>query len=454
MRSLLTKVSIGDYLAAAAAGIGLGGAAAELNAALEVPTVGAGGGIAVPWRLLLPDGGLPEVRQSGDDPESRAFTTTTNYAGGVAQRPILQRLFGMDIMDALGVRIDTVPAGRTEWPLITAGVAPDQKAEGTAATAPVAATFSSETLKPKRLTGAYEYTHELAAQVVDLEPALRRDMADAVSAKMNDLIINGDEATNSQEPDGFATTITAPSDASATAVYADYAGSHAQAVDGIHASIGNRSRVGGRRRRLQARRDRLSGRFRRVRFRSAEAPGHEVHGEPVRRHGSQHRSAQVEPVPRRGPQRWRHARRLGRGRLADPRNHPRHLLEGEPGRRADVGCPVGRADRFPGRGVRPLKRSTSRDPVAQLAHVDVGDTPVDLTLNLEPGCYLAQVRSYGDLGVLYATVPMAPADESDYFAAPGGTFFTFTAGLGVAATWAKTAAPGVVIVVAVALTDA
>ena len=178
------------------------------------------------------------MRQSDDgETEARAFTTTTNYAGGVAQRPILQRLFGMDIMDALGVRIDTVPAGRSEWPLITAGIAPAQKAEGAAATAPVAATFTTEVLKPKRLTGAYEYTYELAAQVIDLEPALRRDMADAVRAKMNDLIINGDESSNAQEPDGFATTITAPDDASATAVYADYAGAHAQAVDGIHASM-------------------------------------------------------------------------------------------------------------------------------------------------------------------------------------------------------------------------
>ena len=237
VRSLIQKVNLGDYLRAAAAGIGLGGAAAELNAALEVPTVGASGGIAVPWRVLLGDAGLPEVRQSGQGAEVRAFTDTGDYAGGVAQRPILQRLFGSNIMDALGVRIDTVPAGRTEWPLITAGVAPDQKAEGTAADAAVAATFSSETLKPKRLTGQYEFTHELAAQVIDLEPALRRDMADAVSAKMSDLIINGDEDTNAQEPDGFAVTLTAPGDAAATAVYADYAGAHAQAVDGIHASM-------------------------------------------------------------------------------------------------------------------------------------------------------------------------------------------------------------------------
>ena len=36
-------------------------------------------------------------------------------------------------MGALGVRIDSVPAGRSEWPLLSGGVAPDQAVEGTAA---------------------------------------------------------------------------------------------------------------------------------------------------------------------------------------------------------------------------------------------------------------------------------------------------------------------------------
>ena len=233
VRSLLRRVTLGDYLTPASAGVGLAGAAAELNAALGVPVVGPGGGVAIPWRMLLTDNGTPEQRS-----EDRAFTTTTQYAGPIAQRPILQRLFGMDIMAALGVRIDSVPSGRTEWPLITGGVAPVQKAEGTAADDAVAVTFSKEMLKPKRLTGKYEYTHEMAAQVADLEQALRRDMADAVRAKTNDLIIKGDEATNAQEPDGFATTLTAPSNAGATATYADYAGIHASMETEVRSVIG------------------------------------------------------------------------------------------------------------------------------------------------------------------------------------------------------------------------
>ena len=234
VRALLSRANIGDYLRPAAAGIGLAGVPVDLAAALKVPAVGLGGGVAVPWTILE----LPEHRAApAPRSEHRAFTTTTALDGSIVQRPILQRLFGSGVVDALGVRMDSVPAGRSEWPLITAGVAPVQKAESAAADAAVTATFQTEVLKPKRLTGRYEFTHESAAQVADLEAGLRRDLADAVKAKMSDRIINGDEATNAHDVDGFATTLAAPSNAAATSAYADYAGAHAQAVDGIHAGM-------------------------------------------------------------------------------------------------------------------------------------------------------------------------------------------------------------------------
>ena len=234
VRALLGRVGIGDYLAPAAGGIGLFGGAAELNAAMQVPTVGRSGGILIPWRMLE----CPEHRAApAPRGEARAFTTTGALDGGTAQRPILQRLFGMDILGALGVRIDTVPAGMTEWPLLNGGVAPTMKAETMAADAAVTASFDTETLKPKRLTGRYEFTHEQAAQVQDIEQALRRDLADAVKSKMSDLILNGDESTNAYEPDGFLIKIAAPTAPTAEADYAAYAGVHATAVDGIHASM-------------------------------------------------------------------------------------------------------------------------------------------------------------------------------------------------------------------------
>ena len=199
VRSLLTRVNIGDYLNPASAGLGVAGGGAASSTRRSRCRWSAPAG-ACPSRGVSLAG--PEHRELAKDKgqEQRAYTTTTAYGGGVVQRPILQRLFGMDIMGALGVRIDSVPAGRTEWPLITGGVAPVQKAEAAAANAAVTAVFATETLKPKRLTGKYEYTHEQAAQVPDIEQGLRRDLADAVKAKMNDLILNGDEGTNAQEP--------------------------------------------------------------------------------------------------------------------------------------------------------------------------------------------------------------------------------------------------------------
>ena len=222
-RRLLDGVTIADYLNPASSGRGIEGRAAELNAALEVPVVGAGGGVAVPWHVL----------------ETRAFTDTAANDGSNVQRPILQRIFGPGIMDSLGVRMDSVPVGRSEWPLITAGVAPAQAKEGAAAAAAVKATFSTATLKPKRLSGVFEYTHEIAASVADIEQALRRDLADAVKSKMSDLIINGAAPTNNapQNVQGFLATIAAPDDAGATAVFADYAGAHAAGIDGKHAEM-------------------------------------------------------------------------------------------------------------------------------------------------------------------------------------------------------------------------
>ena len=234
IRSLLDNLSISDYLSNAVGGLAIEGRAREVNEALKVPLFGQSGGVSIPWLALE----TPEMRAAYlADREKRAFTDTGDYSGGIGQRPILQRLFGGDIMAALGVRIDSVPVGRTEWPLITAGTDVAQKAEGTAADAAVAATFKTETLKPKRLTGRFEWTAEMSAQVADLEAALRRDLGDAVKAEMQTLTLTGDEATNSHEPDGFLTVITAPTDPSAASDYAAYAGAHAQAVDGIHASM-------------------------------------------------------------------------------------------------------------------------------------------------------------------------------------------------------------------------
>ena len=236
VRALMDRVTIADYLSPAASGVGIVGAAVELAGALEVPTHGGSGGVAVPWTVL--GRGLGERRAA---PERRAFTTTGQNAGPEMQRPILQRLFGPGIMDSLGVRMDTVPAGRSEWPLVATGVTPAQVVEGTAAGAAPAMTFSYANLRPKRLTGRYEHSHEAAASVADLEQAIRRDLADAITSAMSNAIVNGsavdpNDAATAANVEGFISKLAAPMAPAAEAVFADYAGSHAALVDGIYAT--------------------------------------------------------------------------------------------------------------------------------------------------------------------------------------------------------------------------
>ena len=233
-RALLRDTHLTDYMTTAAAGLGLTGRASELNAALGVSISGAGGGVNIPWLALEDRQAL--MRRAGST-EERVNTDTGSLDGGVIQHSILQRLFGGDVFGALGIRLDSVPEGRREWPLLTAGVSPSMKPEGTAADAAVEATFSTEVLKPKKLTGIYSYTHEMAAQIPEIESALRRDLSDAVRAKMNDLALNGNEAANPEQPNGFLTKIAAPADPGAESGFSDYAGLAAQAVDGIHASM-------------------------------------------------------------------------------------------------------------------------------------------------------------------------------------------------------------------------
>lgn len=236
VRQLLGRVNLSDYLSVAGAGGEIRSAPAELNAAFEVPAVGKNGGVAVPWAMLETVEHRMALRRQ---PETRAFTTTTQNDGPEMQRPILQRLFGPGIMDTLGVRVDAVPVGRQEWPLISSGVAPAQATEGTAAADAVAATFSYANLKPKRLTGVYEYTHEMNASVMAIEQNLRRDLGDAVKSSMNQSIINGatPDATNPERVEGFLTELTGADLSAAEATFADYGGLHARAVDGIHASM-------------------------------------------------------------------------------------------------------------------------------------------------------------------------------------------------------------------------
>ena len=226
IRQLREAARLGAYLEAAGGGGQLpAGPEADLNAALEIRAQ-TPGAVAVPWAVLDTPGPV-EIRQD-------AVTDTSALGGGTAQRSILQRLFGRDILDALGVRLDSVPPGLARWPLLTGGETPAQVAEGTGHDA-AAATFTVQGLTPKRLTGAYVWTVEQAAQVSDIESALRADLAAAVRSDMSRQVLTGDGTAPNVT--GILTRLAAPTPApTVEAGFSDYAASAAQAVDGLHAS--------------------------------------------------------------------------------------------------------------------------------------------------------------------------------------------------------------------------
>lgn len=235
VRALLGRVRLDHYLQCATRN-GIDGAPRELNEALKLPLVGKHGGVAVPWDMLRT--AETRARNAGDS-EMRAFTTTSASDGSTIQRPILQELFAPGVFDILGCRVDSVPVGMSEWLVISGNIAPAQKKEGTAAGAAVAASFTTATLKPKRLTAETEYTHELGASVADIENQLRINLMASMRNKMADILVNGIAPTqqNPERIEGFLAELTDPSAPSAVAKYADYGSLHAKGVDGIHAEM-------------------------------------------------------------------------------------------------------------------------------------------------------------------------------------------------------------------------
>ena len=225
IRRLAGVVRMSDY-GTAIATRSLDGRAGEYNDALGVPRVGGSmGGVMIPHAALADP--LPERV------EARAVTSTTAHDGPTTQPTILQRLYGRDLLEALGVRMDDVPVGMTEYPLLTGGGGAAVKAQAAAADQALGA-FDTQALKPRRLTGSYAWTAELAASVPGIEAAFRRDLADAIRAQMSNIAINGTGA--GAQPTGLVTRIASPTDPSAQASFGDYAGAAARGVDGIHAA--------------------------------------------------------------------------------------------------------------------------------------------------------------------------------------------------------------------------
>ena len=155
-----------------------------------------------------------------------------------------KRVFSQSSAAYLGVAMPSVSVGTLTYPRITAGTAGDVRSP-TKALDGTAATISSESINPVRLTASYTYTLESLQLIQGFETALRNDLRAVLADKADSLAINGQAASGANSPkiDGLLNTLTNPTDPTAVALWTDYLSAYDDAVDGKYANTAGAVRL-------------------------------------------------------------------------------------------------------------------------------------------------------------------------------------------------------------------
>ena len=220
---LRKRASVSEYIRQAVHGQPLSGACLELNQELKLEAVrGQGGGVLLP------------VEQLALRADVANTTTTGEKVDETQRRPIYSRLFARGVMDAMGVRLDSVPVGLIEYPILTDAADPAMTAEDTDAADTTAAMWNSQILKPKRLIARYEFTSEAIATIPGLDAALSSDLQMSMSSQMDKEVLTG--SGTGANVRGLDTAITPPADPSAKITFANAVQFGMDVIDGLHAS--------------------------------------------------------------------------------------------------------------------------------------------------------------------------------------------------------------------------
>ena len=197
---------------------------AELRAAMFSDAPGSG---QLPWAMLAD----PETLRA----ETRADTATElgSLSFPNRQARIIQRVFSQSAAQFLGIDMPSVPVGTTAYPVLETGATGEPKSRGTAQDA-VAATFTSSTLSPVRITARYVFAVEDAARLSGMEDALRADLRSTMSDAVDRQALTGNGT--SPNVSGILKAITAPDNPADVFSWADAVKSVTGAVDGKHAS--------------------------------------------------------------------------------------------------------------------------------------------------------------------------------------------------------------------------
>ena len=219
---LLRKASVGRIVHASASNRQLDGAEAELQKFHGLQ------GNAVPLAMLAAD---PEkfaaATVTGDEPASTG--------------EVLGIVFPQSVAAWCGVIGGTVPTGQRQVPVLSTGATAAAVAKGGSITEATAA-FTVTTLTPKRISAAVRYAREDASTFEYMDDALRMNLRNAISDKMDAEVL-----TRATAPKGLLTFGTDPTKNAAdvtnmshalTAVFAGVDGKYASLASEIKLLLG------------------------------------------------------------------------------------------------------------------------------------------------------------------------------------------------------------------------
>ena len=165
--------------------------------------------------------------------EDRAITEAPGTVGVNVQR-IYPAIFAPSIAPYFGINMPQVPSGTYAVPSINASLTAGSRAKD-ADQAATAATFTVATSTPKQVSARLEFNiSDVAAAGTNLEAALRQNLQMALSAELDDQVINGAGASDDLE--GLFHKLANPSADSTTLTFNHGLSKLADLIDGLHAT--------------------------------------------------------------------------------------------------------------------------------------------------------------------------------------------------------------------------
>ena len=218
---LLRRAEVRNFLQAATAGRPVDGVEAELQAAFQVD-----GAHAFPLDLLRLE---ERVDADAGTPSSGTPTTHRFYPS----------VFSAGALAFLGVGSEAVGMGEAAYSVMADDAGADPALVAAGGDAPDAAAFSwtTESVKPRRLSVRFRYQREsVATWGSQYEQAIRRQAVDSLSDRLDYLVLRGDGTAPNWgglfDDDG----LTAPAEETAVLTYAKGAAIPYGRVDGRYAS--------------------------------------------------------------------------------------------------------------------------------------------------------------------------------------------------------------------------